>query len=802
MTNQVSSGLENLVERAIFNHRPILVVLFLLLTVFLGYRATFVRPDTNLEKMVPQEHSFIQNAHQLLARADSSNSKKDVDIRVAVAVEKGDIFSPEYMETLKKISDEVSLLPGVDTGALLSLWTPALRWDAVTTEGFDGGPIIDSSKYDGSAASLEQIRNNLLKSSYIGSYVANDFMASLVTLPVIKIDPRTKEALDFQDFSHALETIRDKYQSENLRIHIIGDVKKFADLTDGFSSVGIFFAIAFLITAILLYFYSRCWKSTATTLACSVVAVVWQLGLLNLLGYGIGVFSVLVPFLVFAIGISHGVQIINAIAHEAAKGENRFDSARVTFRYLVKPGLLALLSDGIGFATLLIINIGVIQDLAIAASIGVAIIILTNLVLLPVLMSYFGVTRSCVEHAQYKKNGKSSMFEWVANFSELKCARIAILIAVLVAGIGVYYGQGLKIGDLDRGAPELRPDSRYNLDNDYITSHFSTSTDQMVVFVDTAPDQASSYKTADLLNRFEWVLQNTPGVQSVSSAASWAKFLRLANNEGNLKFLALPRRVRTLSAYTYGTELDTANSLTALKLELADHKEETLQQVVAVVEQFALTNNDPDITFSLGYGNGAYEAATNQVITTAQYLMMLCVYAVVSLMCLLTFRSWRAAVCVILPLMLTSVLCQALMALLGIGVKVGTLPVIALGVGIGVDYGIYIFSRLESYLRLGHTLRTAYLETLLTTGKAVCFTGLTLAIGVGTWIFSPIKFQADMGILLTFMFLWNMVGALLLLPALARFLIKPEKYVEQATETGAVPEQDPGMTLKYEAAAD
>jgi len=158
-------------------------------------------------------------------------------------------------------------------------------------------------------------------------------------------------------------------------------------------------------------------------------------------------------------------------------------------------------------------------------------------------------------------------------------------------------------------------------------------------------------------------------------------------------------------------------------------------------------------------------------------LMLICVYGVVSLLCLLTFRSWRPVLCIMLPLVLTSILCQALMAQLGIGIKVGTLPVIALGVGIGVDYGIYIYSRLESYLQMGHSLREAYLETLLTTGKAVCFTGLTLAIGVGTWILSPIKFQADMGILLTFMFLWNMIGALWLLPALARFLIKPAQQV-------------------------
>jgi predicted RND superfamily exporter protein len=148
----------------------------------------------------------------------------------------------------------------------------------------------------------------------------------------------------------------------------------------------------------------------------------------------------------------------------------------------------------------------------------------------------------------------------------------------------------------------------------------------------------------------------------------------------------------------------------------------------------------------------------------------------VSALVLLSFASWRAMVCIVVPLALTSFLAQALMAYLGIGVKVATLPVIALGVGVGVDYGIYIYSKLASFLRRGMGLQEAYYNTLTTTGEAVSLTGVMLAVGVATWIWSPIKFQTDMGLLLTFMFLWNMVGALWLLPALAHYLIKPEKF--------------------------
>ncbi|MEY8200895.1 MAG: MMPL family transporter, partial [Colwellia sp.] len=211
----------------------------------------------------------------------------------------------------------------------------------------------------------------------------------------------------------------------------------------------------------------------------------------------------------------------------------------------------------------------------------------------------------------------------------------------------------------------------------------------------------------------------------------------------------------------------------------------TLKAVVAEVTAFSkeYENNDA-ITFKMAAGNAGIEAATNIIIEEAQYRMLIWVYAVVAFLCLLTFRSIRIVACIILPLALTSILCQALMANLGIGVKVATLPVIALGVGIGVDYGIYIYSKLQTYLNAGLSLREAYFNTLKTTGKAVAFTGLTLGIGVGTWFLSPIKFQADMGILLTFMFVWNMIGALVFLPALASVLIKKEVNVdEQQQET-------------------
>ena len=218
---------------------------------------------------------------------------------------------------------------------------------------------------------------------------------------------------------------------------------------------------------------------------------------------------------------------------------------------------------------------------------------------------------------------------------------------------------------------------------------------------------------------------------------------------------------------------------------LADHKAATLDRVAATAEAFAVEHSQPGREFLLAAGNAGIEAATNSVVRTAWVQMLVYVYAAVMLLCLVTFRSWRAVIVAVVPLMLTSILCEALMVALGIGVKVATLPVIALGVGIGVDYALYLLSVQLARQRQGDSLGQACAHAVQFTGKVVGLVGITLAAGVVTWAFSPIKFQADMGILLTFMFVWNMVGALVLIPALSRFLL-PTVAATRAPQPAAI----------------
>ena len=351
----------------------------------------------------------------------------------------------------------------------------------------------------------------------------------------------------------------------------------------------------------------------------------------------------------------------------------------------------------------------------------------------------------------------------------------------MVLGLGAWQARGLKTGDLGQGIPELRDDSRYNRDTAVITGNFAIGVDVLAVIAQTenVPGACTNYEIMDAIDGFEWRLRNVAGVQSVLALPGVAKIIHAGWNEGSLKWRALPRNPLVLAQSV--TPVDTSSGLlnsdcSAMQVLVftRDHQGETIAGIVHAVKEAGAGIQSDKLGFLLAGGNVGVMAATNEAVDAAESGMLLSIFGALILFCLATFRSWRAALCILPPLVLASVLCQALMALLGIGLKVSTLPVIALGVGIGVDYGIYLYERMRHELQQNAAgLRDAFAEALRQRGTAVLFTAVTMSVGVGSWAFSALKFQADMGLLLAFMFLVNMLGAILLLPALAAFLLRP-----------------------------
>ena len=777
--------LTDLLERLVFTHRLALVIGFTLLTGVMAVFAARTRVDASFRKSLPLGHPYIETFTQYEAEFGGANR-----VVIALMAKEGDIFTPEFFATLRQATDEVFFLPGVDRAQVQSLFTPNVRYVEVVEDGFAGGTVIPAD-FVPDAENFLRVRENIIKSGRLGQLVANDFTGAIVSAHLLEVDPTSGQRLDYIAMARQLEQrIRDRFESETVAVHIIGFAPIIGAVSAGAQNVILFFGVAFVVTALLVWVYSHSLRMTVPPLVCSVTAVVWQMGALTALGYGLDPFSILVPFLVFAIGVSHAVQMVRAFRMEVFSGRTPAEAARGAFRQLLVPGGVALVTDTIGFLTMLVIPLPIIRELAVTASLGVGFIILTNLFLLPILLSYLRLPGTYTTKADWtmapfavptaaERRTAAADRYWrrLSNIMRPLPSALILLVATLAALWGWHVSREMRIGDLHAGVPELRQSSRYNHDSRVITERFSIGVDVLSVIVESVPNGCIDHEVVRLMDRFEGQMRNVPGVQSIISLTTVAKIVNAGWNEGSLKWRILPRNPHALAQAVSPIETSTGllnadGSVMPIMIFLTDHRAETLRRVTDAVTAFAAAHPSPKAHFRLAGGNAGVMAATNEVVQAAQYPILGFVFGAVSLLCLITFRSIRAMLCIVLPLVVVSYLSYALMVHLEIGLKPSTLPVVALGVGIGVDYGIYLFSRLMTALRRGEYFEDAMYNAFTQTGSAIVFTGLTLAIGVSTWMFSELKFQADMGLLLTFMFLVNMAAAIIVLPALARWLFR------------------------------
>jgi predicted RND superfamily exporter protein len=755
----------------IFRHRTALVIGFAALTAVMAVFASQLRVDASFNKSLPLEHPYIRTFTKYQSEFGGANR-----VLVALMVREGDIFTAPFFTQLKRSTDEVTFLPAVDRTQVQSLFTPNVRYIEVVEDGFSGGNVIPAD-FTPSPDNFARVRENILKSGKLGQLVANDFTGAIISAQLLEIDPRTGEKIDYLRVAAGLEALRQRIEKESggtIEVRIIGFAKVIGDISDGAHGVLFLFGVSILVTALLVWNYAGRWKLAAAPVVCSLVAVVWQLGGLTALGFGIDPFSILVPFLVFAIGVSHGVQKICTFRNEVFAGHDGPTAALFAFKRLIIPGIVALMTDVVGFITMMVIKIPTIHELAITASFGVAVIIITNFFLLPILLSYLRLPASYAQWVVNRRAKTDAFWARLAKGMKPLPSMLIILLFVALGFWGEWQAREIRIGDTQAGVPELRQNSRYNIDSRVIAEKFSIGVDVLSVIVETVPNGSVDYDVVSLMDQFEGQIRQVPGVQSVISLPSMAKILNAGFSEGSLKWRVLPRNPQALSQAASPIETATGllnrdASVMPVMIFLSDHKAETLRAVTTAVTAFSAAHPSDKATFLLASGNAGVMAATNEVVQAAERPILYWVFGAVIALCLITFRSLRATLCIVVPLVIVSYLAYALMVSLGIGLKTSTLPVVALGIGIGVDYGIYLFARLLSGLKAGEYFEDAMFEAFKDTGTAIVFTGLTLAIGVSMWIFSDLKFQADMGLLLTFMFLVNMFAAIILLPAMARW---------------------------------
>ncbi|MGC6535647.1 MAG: efflux RND transporter permease subunit [Parvibaculales bacterium] len=854
-------------EEIVFRSRGIILAIFAAFTIYSGYYATNLKMTAGFEKQLPAGHEYIQTFQEYRDRLFGSNR-----IIVVLKEREGDIWNKDFFATYKDLTDALFYMPGVARHTLTSLWTPNSRYFEITEDGFVADDVIPGTitidNIDSQCVSrlktaslatkcepaLDIISNNVVRGGFVGRLVANDFSAAMVRAELLDFDVKTGERLDYFDLADKLESdIRGKFENDKYEVQIIGFAKLIGDIADGAGTVVQFFAIALLLTILSVYAYARSVVLTFLPLFCSLTSLVWQFGILNILGYGLDPLAILVPFLVFAIGVSHGVQQINLITAEISDGKTSDEAARASFRGLLVPGSMALVTDLVGFGTLILIPIQMIQELAITASIGVALKILTNLVMLPVMASYFKIEDGFVEKIAKSRESRVRLMQKLGNIANPRVAVVVLAVAVVLFITSFIQSQNRHVGALHAGSPELRKEARYNEDSRQIAEKFALGLNLLTVIVETPREACINYPYMKYLNEFTWYLRNVEGVSLVLSLPYVTRQSNSGFNEGNLKWQALPRNkyalVQSQSPIGASTGLlnDDCTLLTQL-IFLDDAKATTIKTVTGAIKEFRTNNPSPvadlhivtdppmrdpgnidlgiktnvvdngvtsalaitydtdvdtpdalleqvraqgvkidshevvPVKIRLASGNMGVQAAVNEEIEVSELPMMLYVYMTIIALVIFTYRDWRATIACCVPLTLATFMGYWFMELLEIGLTVATLPVMVLAVGLGVDYAFYIYNRIQYHLSTGLDVTASFKQTLNETGMAVVFTALTLAVGVSTWAFSALKFQADMGLLLTFMFMINMIMAVTVLPALAVVLemLMPRKTPPKA----------------------
>ena len=752
------------VATTIFKFRFYVLIFLGLVTLFLGVHAADLEVATDFSKLVPQGHEFMENYRPFKQIFGGGNQ-----VRVSVARSEKTILDVEFLKKFRKINEDVFFVKGIDRRTVRSMVSPETLVVIINEEGFNVGPVVPHVIPE-TKEGLAKIEKNINVGGLKGRLVGMDMKSALINGEIYET------GVDYLSVYRQLNEIRERYSDDDITVRINGFAMVAGFVNDALPKIVLLFGLSILITFLILYRCFRYLRLALLPLFSGGLSVLYALGITELIGLSLDPMTTIIPFLVFAIGASHGIQMVKRYLEECVVHAEGYDAALHALAGLMVPGTVALVTDAIGFLTILFVPIGVIHELALTASIGVACVIVANILVLTLILSFFpNLMPAESEEAEtravaYVRRGLDS----VSGLTHGRNAYWVVGVSAVFLLIGFFSSRTMTVGDVNPGEPLLWEDSVYNQDAADMMKDYLFGIDVLsVVVAGDDPGVCKRYDILQTVEEYEEEIGSVPGVTVVISAMLLAKMINETFHEGDIRWRALPKLPMDLGwvMASAGSTDDSAYmnmgcQYMNVMVFLSDHKGDTIRRVIKKSKEFIAAHPMSGARLLLAGGNAGVMASTNEVVGEAQVPMLGLIYLSIFVLCLLMFRNVKAPLFIIAPLFVVSVVATAFMKAVGLGLNVNTLPVAALGVGIGVDYGIYFYSRLKEEKEKQDCFADAASVTLQTTGAAVVYTALTLSAGVFTWLLSDLKFQADMGLLLGFIFLANMVGAMLLLPAL------------------------------------
>ena len=786
------SGKQDLAKKARFvsfivrNRLKVLLFVFLVVGACAA-GATRIRSDVILYHLFPQNHPYLK-LYQRFSRVFGGGGTSVV---IAVNARSGDIFNRKTLEKIRTMTREIELWDEVYRVLTVSMASNSTK--VVKTKA-RGEIVIESLMFPEvpkNEREMALLKKHVFSNpAYNGTLVAGDGTAALILTEM-------RPEISYEEMFGKLRGLVDRFSDEETSIHVVGFPMLMGWIYSYRPQMYWVFGISIALMVLILYLAFRNLVGMVAPLVMSAICTALGLGFIGWTGINFSPLQYVLAFLVGARMLSNAVQITHRYIEEfRASGGDREVTARKTMDAMLMPNAAAVATDAAGFLVLGLAKIVLMQQVAILMSFWMVTILLEGM-LVPLICSYLPIRTRDRGEAKEKVG-------WVAR-ANMALARFAMTtgrypvaaFVVLILVFGTWQTTRLKVGDPTPGSPILWPSHTYNRDQALINQKFKASSDNLQLYFEGKP---KSVYDPDVLKTFEQFSQHMAATlpdiyKSSNSIINLGKMLNVMWHEGDVEHYQLPRRPENLTyllAYvsnTAGTAvlrryIDSGQERTQITLFFSDHTSDNLLRIRK--EAYAFFKEHPmeleSGRFLLAGGRIGMEIALNEEMKQTHAMMDLLVLCTIFLMCSLTFRSVVAGFMLTAPLILSNLIAFSYMALAGIGLTTSTLPCSAVGVGVGVDFAIYLYSRCMEEFPRHDSWQATIMESVKTAGTGIVFTGVTLILPILTWYFiSALKFQAQMGFFLSMLLFMNMIAAFTVHPLLILW-IKPRFMQRQALE--------------------
>ncbi|MBL7084878.1 MAG: MMPL family transporter [Candidatus Omnitrophica bacterium] len=763
---------------AVIKYRSLFVIAFISISLFFIYIIRDIDFETNIDDFYPQKHPFVFVQNKLTDIFGGLNQ-----VSIAINVKEGDILNPDTLAKVIRITNELYLMDGINAGRITSLSARKIKFIRADEEGFFVERVLgEVPKNDLEMMGLRD-RIVLSPNVYI-RMVSPDFKSTLIQADF-------QRGVSSRYIFSKLKEIEKRESDGNTRIYITGRPILEGYLDKYLPKMLKILILTLLVVSFILYLTFRSKRGVILPLLDSSMATLWGLGTMKLMGFRLDPTTILVPFLILSLGISHSIHFMKHY-YEEMKDRQKSSPAAVkrTLEMLFVPGLTAVITDGFAFLSLILIPLATIRSMALASGFGIFSNFLTSFIFTPALVSFMRHPKILEVRREERHKIVDKFLGRLVHISTHGKARIAILcvfvIAILISISGI---KKIVVGDNSFGSSHLYPRSEYNQSERFINQNFG-GTNSYYILVDGGKEDslidAKALKRIDSLQQY--LLKNVDQAGYAVSITDYVKGLNFAMFSGDRKHFTIPENNRTIAEYLFLYEISTFPgdfepvitsdySKANIKVDLKDHKSSTITNTLSKTKEWIKKNisKKDGMKFMFAGGDIGMLAAINDIISKSIIPNIVFISALIFFYIYFIFGSFSAGFLLLVPLLFSVLIVFGIFGMTGMSLTCETLPLAALSEGLGVNYGIYVLTRLYQEVRRHEhpTYKEALRATLITSGKAVFFSGMIVSMGVFVWLFSDIRLQARLGVTLGLTLIINMIASLVLLPVLVS-VFKPK----------------------------